>query len=361
MSVKPRAGISTISPYVGGASFAPGVSHSIKLSSNESPLGPSPKAVEAFSAIAADLHRYPEGSARALREAIAARYGLNADRIVCGCGSDELLHMLAQAYLNEGDEVIYTEHGFLVYPIVTKAACAVARVAPERDLTASVDEILGLVSSRTRLVFVANPNNPTGTYLSASELRRLRAGLPDNVLLVIDAAYAEYVRKNDYEAGIEMVATSDNVVMTRTFSKIYGLAALRLGWAYCPADVADTLNRIRGPFNTSTAAQAAGVAALNDAAYMDRAVAHNEEWRNWLSAELTTLGLATTDSVANFVLIEFPDVDGRRAGDADRVLSSKGLLLRQVENYGLPNHLRLTVGLEEHNRAVVDVLRAFMS
>ncbi len=266
----PRQGILDIAPYVPGTSALPGARQAIKLSSNETPFGPSPRAVEAYLAAAATLSRYPDGSARPLREALAKLYGLDPARIVCGAGSDELLNLLAQAYLGPGDEAIYTEHGFLVYRIAILARGAVPVVAPEKDLTADVDAILARVTPRTRIVFIANPNNPTGTYLSFDEVKRLRAGLPDDVLLVLDAAYAEYVRRNDYEAGIELVATTHNTVMTRTFSKIYGLASLRLGWAYCPAPVADALNRIRGPFNVSGPAIAAGIAALEDQAHVQR-------------------------------------------------------------------------------------------
>ena len=256
-ALRPRQGILDIAPYVPGKSALAG---GVKLSSNETPFGPSPRAVEAYLAGAKTLSRYPDGSARPLREAIAKLYGLDPARIVCGAGSDELLNLLATAYLGPGDEAIYSRHGFLVYRIVILARGATPVVAPEKNLTADVDEILARVTPATRMVYLANPNNPTGTYLTFDEIKRLRTGLPDDVLLVLDAAYAEYVRANDYEAGIELVATTNNTVMTRTFSKIYGLASLRIGWAYCPDAVADALNRIRGPFNVSGPAIAAGVA-----------------------------------------------------------------------------------------------------
>ncbi len=250
---QPKAGILEIDPYVPGESSLPAGIKPIKLSSNETPLGPSPKAVAAFHETAGTLERYPDGSATLLRAAIAARYGLNPSRIVCGAGSDELLTMLAHAYLGPGDEAIFTEHGFLLYRIIVLANGATPVVAPESNYRTDVDAILERVSERTKMVFLANPNNPTGTYISFDEVRSLRARLPGHVLLVLDAAYAEYVQRNDYEAGIELVATTENTVMTRTFSKIHGLAGLRLGWAYCPEAVADVLNRIRGPFNISAA------------------------------------------------------------------------------------------------------------
>lgn len=356
----PRPGILDIEIYVPGESKVAGGVKPIKLSSNETPLGPSPKAVEAYRAAALDLERYPDGQATTLRQAIARRYGLDADRIVCGAGSDELLTMLAHAYLGPGDEGIYTTHGFLVYRIAILACGAVPVVAPETGLKTDVDAILAAVTPRTRVVFLANPNNPTGTYIPIDEVRRLRAGLPGHVLFVLDAAYAEYVRRNDYEAGLEIVATTPNTVMTRTFSKIHGLASLRVGWAYCPAAVADVLNRIRGPFNLSSPAIAAGVAAIEDQAHEEAAVAHNARWLAWLSAEIEGLGLRVTPSVANFLLMHFEGGGGKTAAAADEFLRSKGIILRRVGSYGLPDALRLTIGSEADNRAVVATLAAFL-
>jgi histidinol-phosphate aminotransferase len=355
---QPRPGVLEISPYVPGKSEAPGVAKVIKLSSNETPLGPSPKAIEAYHTIADHLQEYPEGSAAALREAIGRAFGLDPDRIVCGAGSDDLLNLLARAYLADGDEAIHTTHGFLVYPIATLGTGAKPVVAPEKNFTADVDAILGAVTRKTKLVFLANPNNPTGTYLPFDEIKRLQKSLPPHVLFVLDAAYAEYVRRNDYEAGIELVATSDNVVMTRTFSKIYGLAALRLGWMYGPAHVVDAVNRIRGPFNVNSAVMAAGIAAIEDSAHQQRAQEHNARWLVWLLEEIAKLGLKVTPSVANFVLIHFPDV--ATAKRADDFLTKRGLILRYVAAYKLPNCLRLTVGSEEANRLVVKALAEFM-
>ncbi len=357
----PRAGVLEIDAYVPGRSEAPGAAKVFKLSSNETPLGPSPKAVEAFRAAAATLSYYPDGAATGLREAIGKSFGLDPARIVCGAGSDELLSLLAHAYLEAGDEAIYTTHGFLVYRNVTLGSGGRPMVAPEKHLTADVDAILSVVTPRTRIVFIANPNNPTGTYVPIEELRRLHAGLPANVLLVIDAAYAEYVRRNDYEAGIELVATSDNAVMLRTFSKIYGLAALRLGWMYAPAHVVDAVNRTRGPFNVNSPAMAAGVAALSDAAHVERAAAHNARWLPWLTEEIGKLGLEVTPSVANFVLIHFPRERGRTARDADAFLLKRGLVLRRLEPYKLPDALRMTVGTEEANRLAVASLKDFLN
>jgi histidinol-phosphate aminotransferase len=357
---QPRPGVLAIEPYVPGKSAAPGVSRVFKLSSNETPLGPSPSAIAAYRAVADRLADYPDGAATALREAIGGVFGLDPNRIVCGAGSDDLLNLLADAYLRDGDEAIHTTHGFLVYPIATLGSGAKPIVAAEKSYTADVDTILAALSERTRMVFLANPNNPTGTYLAFDEIKRLHRALPPYVLLVLDAAYAEYVRRNDYESGIELVATSDNVVMCRTFSKIYGLAALRLGWLYGPAHVVDAVNRIRGPFNVNSAAMAAGIAAIQDSAHVEAARAHNEKWLAWLSTEIRKLGLEVTPSVANFVLIHFPQTKGRTAQEADAFLTKRGLILRRVAAYHLPHALRMTVGTEEANRLVVDALAAFI-
>jgi len=355
----PRPGILAIDPYVPGKSSATGGAKLHKLSSNETPLGPSPAAIAAFRDAAESLERYPDGSATRLRQAIGAAYGLNAAQIICGNGSDDVLHLIAEAYIGPGDEVLYSQHGFLVYPIVTKGAGGTPIAVPEKDLVADVDAFLARVTPRTRALFLANPNNPTGTYLPFAEVRRLQQGLPADVLLVLDAAYAEYVKRNDYESGIELAGTAGNVIMTRTFSKIFGLAGLRIGWGYGPAHVINALNRIRGPFNVSTPAIAAGVAALSDRAHTERAAAHNEAWLPKLSERLTKLGLKVTPSVANFVLIHF-DGTGKRAADADAFLLSRGVVLRRVDSYGLPNALRATIGSDEANEEIIAGLAAFL-
>lgn len=357
---EPRPGVLKIKPYVPGKSHAPGVDKVFKLSSNESPLGPSPKAVAAYQACAKHLQDYPDGAATALREAIGRAYGLDPDCIICGAGSDDLLNLVARAYLADGDEAIHTTHGFLVYPIVTLGVGATPVVAAETDHTADVDAILACVTARTKVVFLANPNNPTGTFLPFDEVKRLQRGLPPQVLLVLDAAYAEYVQRNDYAAGIELVATSDNVVMCRTFSKIYGLAALRLGWLYGPAHIVDVLNRIRGPFNVGAPAIAAGIAAIEDTEHLDHARAHNERWLPWLCEEIEKLGLKVTPSVTNFILIHFPQNSGKTAAEADAFLTKRGLVLRQVAAYTLPHALRMSIGTEEANRLVVQALAEFL-
>lgn len=355
----PRPGILDIAPYVGGESAIAGREQAFKLSSNESPWGPSPRAVEAMQAAMADAHRYPDGHCVRLREALSAVEGPPVGQIVCGAGSDELIGLLARAYAGPGDEILYTEHGFLIYPIAARAVGALPVKAPERALTADVDALLAAAGPRTRIVFLANPNNPTGTYLPAAEVARLREGLPKGALLVIDAAYAEFVDRADYTTGAELVARGD-VVVTRTFSKIFGLGGVRLGWAYCPPAIADVLDRIRMPFNVSHLAQVAGVAALGDLDFLERAREHNAAGRAWLTDALRRGGVKVGDSVGNFVLARFPDEPGRTAADADALLKSRGIIVRRVAAYGLPDCLRITIGLEPQLRAVVDALSAFM-
>jgi histidinol-phosphate aminotransferase len=358
---QPRSGVLDIEAYVPGKGSAPGVAKVFKLSSNETPLGPSPRAIAAYRAVAAHLEDYPDGSASELRHAIGRSFGLDPERIVCGAGSDDLLNLLARAYLADGDEAIHTTHAFIVYSIATLGTGARPVVAPETDYTANVDAILKGVTKKTKMVFLANPNNPTGTYISFDEVKRLHRSLPPHVLLVLDAAYAEYVRRNDYESGIELVATSDNVVMTRTFSKIHGLAALRLGWMFGPAHVAAVVNRIRGPFNVNAPAIAAGIAAIEDLDHQESAREHNTRWLAWLAQEIAKLGLKVTPSAANFLLIHFPEIEGRTAREADAFLTARGLILRQVGVYKLPNALRMSVGTEEANHLVVAALKEFLA
>jgi histidinol-phosphate aminotransferase len=355
---RPRPGVLGIDPYVPGQGSAPGTAKIYKLSANETPLGPSPRAREAFCAFAGSLQEYPDGAAMALREALGAKHGLDPVRIVCGTGSDDILHLLAAAYIGPGDEGIFTQHGFLVYKIAILAAGGVPVIAAEKNLTADTDSILAKVGPRTKMVFLANPNNPTGTYLPIAEVKRLAQNLPAHILLVLDAAYAEYVNRPDYSSGLDLVSAHENVVMTRTFSKIYGLAGIRLGWCYAPPDVCDAINRIRGPFNTNGAAIAAGVAALDDSGHIGKAVAHNETWLAWLAREISALGIKLTPSVCNFLLLHFDG--GPQARAADRFLLDRGLILRAVGAYGLPHCLRLTVGTGEANRLVAAALKDFV-
>ena len=352
--VKP--GIMEIAPYQGGKARIAGRERAIKLSANEGALGPSPKAMAAFAAAAPDLHRYPDGSSRILRSAISRFSGLDMKRIVCGAGSDELLLLLMRAYAGLGDEVLYSAHGFLIYPIFAHSVGATPVKAEETNLTASVDALLAKVTARTRIVFLANPNNPTGSYLPTGELRRLRAGLPDHVLLVLDSAYAEYVDRDDYTAGADLVDENSNVVMTRTFSKIFGLGAMRLGWCYAPAPIVDVLNRLRPPFNTTTPGQLAGAAAMDDRDHLRRSQDHNTTWREYLGEALTGMGFRVFPSVANFVLVEFGAGVTEAADRAEAALLRDGLIPRWVDHYGLRGCLRITIGQEAEMRAVVAAL-----
>lgn len=356
----PRPGIMDISPYVGGESEIAGRAEIIKLSSNEGAFGPSPRAAAAFRKAADAMHRYPDGGCEALRAALGRQHGLDPARIVCGAGSDELIGLLCRAYAGPGDEVLYTEHGFLMYPIAARTAGARPVKVAERTLTADVDALLAAVTERTRILFLANPNNPTGTYLAVDELARLRAGLRDDILLVVDAAYAEYMTANDYTTGVELVDGAANTVMTRTFSKIYGLGGLRLGWSYAPAEITDVLNRVRNPFNVAGPAQAAGLAALDDVAFIDRSIAHNETWRDWLATAVRALGLTVPPGHGNFILVRFPAEDGRDASAADGFLKERGIVVRRVAGYGLPDSLRITIGQEAEMKAVAGALKDFV-
>ena len=357
----PRPGILDIEAYVPGKSAAPEGVKLYKLSSNETPLGASPKAIEAFKAGASKLEFYPDGGSTALREAIAKRYGLDPARILCGAGSDELLSYITNAYVGPGDEGIYSEYGFLIYPIAIRAAGGKPVIVKEKNYTADVDALLAAVTPRTKVIFLANPNNPTGTYLPFDEVKRLQSGLRPDILLVLDAAYAEYVTRNDYASGVELVSSCNNVVMTRTFSKIHGLAALRVGWLYAPAHVCDAVNRIRGAFNMNAPALAAGAAAIADQNHVDAALAHNDRWLEWLTQEISALGLNVTPSVGNFLLIHFPKTPGKTAKDADAFLTQRGLILRAMGAYALPDALRLTVGGEEANRKFIAALKEFLA
>ena len=356
---KPKPGILDISIYVGGESDIPGVDQVIKLASNEGALGPSPKAMEAYIQETEKMHRYPDGSSRKLRNALAVAYSLDASRIVCGSGSDELLDLLTRAYAGVGDEVIHTEHGFLMYPISAKGVGAMPVAVPEKNLHADVDALIERAGQKTKILFLANPNNPTGTYLPEKEIRRLREGLPQHVLLVIDAAYAEYVSTNDYSSGSQLVDEYDNVVMTRTFSKIFALGGLRLGWAYCPSAVADVINRLRGPFNVSSPALAAGLAALKDEAFTDKVRNHTRKWLSWTKKQFTLLGLEVPSQVGNFLLVRFP-ITGKTAKKTNEFLKSRGLIVRGMDKYGLHNYLRITIGREEEMRALVRALKEYL-
>jgi histidinol-phosphate aminotransferase len=352
----PQPGILKIAPYVPGRSDVPEGVTLIKLSANESPLGASPKAVEAYRSLADKIHVYPEGSSRLLREALGEVHGIDPARIVCGFGSDDILHLLGQIYLGEGDEAVMSQYGFNVYPIITRGASAEVIVAPETDYCASVDAILGAVTARTKVIFLANPNNPTGTYLGVDELRRLHAGLRPDILFVLDSAYAEYVTADDYTVGIDLVDATENVVMVRTFSKM-GIAGERVGWMYGPAHIVDAVHRLRGPFNVTLSGQAVAAAAARDTTFTAQLREHNARWRAWLTNALRSNSITVPPSQGNFILALFKDAETTRA--AFTALRDKGLLVREMHSYGIANGLRITIGLEAPMRAVADVLKEF--
>jgi histidinol-phosphate aminotransferase len=352
-----RQEVFSVSSYVGGESKLPGFEAPLKLSSNEGAFGAPPGALAAVQAAGAKLHRYPDGGATALRAALGRTFGLDPARIVCGNGSDDLLGLLVQAYGGPGTELLMSAHGFSIYEIAGKLAGCLVRKAPEKDLTTDVDALLAMVTPATRMVFLANPNNPTGTLLPQSEMQRLRDGLPADVLLVIDAAYAEYVARDDYDPGVALVDAGENCVMTRTFSKIFGLGGLRLGWAYAPAPVADVLNRMRMPFNVNNVALAAGVAALAEPGWLERGRAHNLAAKRRLSERLAQAGLDVRPGEANFVLVNFGSAE--RAVEADEFLRARGIIVRRVKSYGLPEFLRITIGTDDECNRVAEALVDF--
>jgi histidinol-phosphate aminotransferase len=354
-TIRPQPGILEIALYEGGQSQIAGRMEVLKLSSNESPHGPSPKAVDAFRAAAAALHRYPSTDHLGLRTAIGAVHGLDPDRIVCGVGSDEVLQMIAQAYAGPGDEIIVTAHGFSMYPILARMVGAVPVTVPERERVVDVDAILGAVTEMTRIVFIANPANPTGTMLGGDALERLSAGLPENVILVHDGAYAEF--EAGFDGGASLVDAHPNVVMTRTFSKIHGLGGLRIGWGYAEREIIDVLNRIRQPFNLSGAQLAAAEAAVRDTDYAEWCRAENARLRDWLRGALAAAGVAADATHTNFVLARFADAAEAEAADA--VLKAEGIIVRRVASYGLPHCLRITVGTETDCARVAAAVKAF--
>jgi histidinol-phosphate aminotransferase len=359
--LQPVAGVLDISPYQQGKSDIDNKPARIKLSSNECSFGPSPAAIAAYEKTRAVLHRYPDGAQAALREAIAEVHGLDAGMIVCGNGSEELIGLMVRAYINDGDELLLSENHFVMCRIYGLAQGARVVTAPERDFVTDVDAVLERVGPRTRIVALANPNNPTGTYISREEIQRLHAALPPDVMLLLDGAYAEYVTAPDYDAGAELVRAADNVVMTRTFSKVYGLAGLRIGWAYCPLHVIDAVQRIRTPFNTNSAALAAAAAAVRDQDHVTEMREHTARWQQRIREELMTVGLRVVPSWANFYLVVFDDCPGKNAQGAADALQANGIVPRAVGGGGDHDVLRITVGTDDENQAVLDALRRYLT
>jgi histidinol-phosphate aminotransferase len=357
----PKPGILQIEAYKPGKAKAEGIDNPVKLSANENALGSSPKAQEAFVAASQSLHVYPDPKAMIIRAAIAERFNLEAERLVFGCGSDEVFQLLNQTFLEPGDNMVQGEYGFAAFAIGARACGGEVKYAKEPGYRIDVDELLKVIDERTRLVFLANPGNPTGTWIPSSEVRRLHEALPPSVVLVLDGAYGEFALDPAFDDGLELARHAQNIVVTHTFSKLHGLAALRIGWGYAPLAIAEAVERIRLPFNTSIAAQRAAVAALDDLEFQKASIDLVETWRPWLTQQLGGLGLdVVTPSAANFLLVGFPTTRGKTAVEAEAFLARRGLLVRGVGNYGLPDHLRLTIGLEEHNRAVAEALVDFM-
>lgn len=357
----PKPGILDIHAYVPGKAKAEGVADPIKLSANENILGSSEAARAAYAAAASQLHIYPDSRTSILRQAIAERYRLEPERLIFGCGSDEVFQLLSDAFLEPGDNIVQGQYAFAAFAIGAYKNQAQVKIAPEPDYRIDVDEVLKAVDERTRLVFIANPGNPTGTWIPFSEVLRLHQNLRPDVVLVLDGAYAEFADDPGFDDGLDLARTAENVVVTHTFSKLHGLAALRVGWGYAPAAIATAVDRIRLPFNTSIPGQLAAVEALRDVDFQRRSIEHVNRWRPWLDQQLSGLGLdVVRPSAANFVLVGFPKA-GKTAGAAEAYLSARGLLVRAVTNYGLPDHIRITIGLEAHNRAVIDALSEYMA
>ena len=354
---QPLPHLQSLSPYhVAEAAASPG--KLIRLSFNEGALGISPLALAAYQNAAGTLQRYPDLNYTALRQAIAADAGLEADRIVCGAGSDELLGHLARGYATAGDEVIYSQYGFSMYGIVTKLTGATPVVIPERNFTLDTEALLAAVTPRTRLIFIANPNNPTGSYISKDVIHRLHAALPSSVLLVLDSAYAEFMTVPDYSDGLELATHYPNVVVLRTFSKIHALGGLRIGWSYGSPSVANTLNSLRNPFNIAAPAAAAAIASLGDKDFLRRSREHNTEWRDWLMAQLRQIGgFDAHPSVANFILTGVSTAE--RASALLRFLAERRIQVRGMGGYKLPDHIRITIGTAEEMRELAAVLQAF--
>lgn len=354
----PKPGILDIAPYVGGKSKIEGVAEPIKLSSNENPLGAGELARTAFLAAIDRLNLYPEGRASKLRQAVADKHDLEPDRLIFGNGSDEVFALLNQVYLTPGDNIVTGQYGFLAYRISAKANQAEIKMAAEPNYRVEVDALLELVDERTRLVYISNPSNPTGSWNTGEEIRRLHAGLPERVLLVVDEAYAEYVSEPDWESALDLARNAPNVIVTRTFSKIHGLAALRVGWGYAPQSVAEAVDRVRLPFNNNIPAQEAALAALSDDAHVEASRALVQQWRPRLAQAIKGFGFDVMPSAGNFVLVRFPD-ERLTAQAADAFLHSRGIIVRPVGGYGLTDCLRITVGTEDENRALLDALSEF--
>jgi histidinol-phosphate aminotransferase len=352
--IKAKDYILEIEPYKPGKSSIGDGRKTIKLSSNENALGTSQKAIVAYKEHIDKICHYADGGCNNLREAIANKYQINASQIVCGAGSDEIIALLAHSFCDIGDEVLCSEYGFLMYFISAKRVGALPIKAKETNLVANVDNFLAKISNKTKIIFIANPNNPTGSYLNKIETERLIKNTPSNILIVLDFAYCEFVDYDDYPDAIRLVNEYKNVIMIRTFSKIYGLASLRLGWSYSSMYVADVLNRARGPFNISGAAQASGIAAINDDEFIQQSKFHNIKWLKILATQFDIIGIKHYPSCANFILLDF--ITTEKCQKINQFLLNNGIILREMSAYNLPNCLRITIGKEAENLQVIKLL-----
>lgn len=360
-TLKTRKGLESITPYKQGKSEIGGHANPVKLSSNESSFGPSPRVIDALKSSMSSIHRYPDGSQSELRHAIADVHSINPEQIVCGNGSEELIGLLVRSFINPGDEMLLSENHFVMCPIYGRSQGAEVIFAPETDYKMDVDALLERVNEKTRMVMVANPNNPTGTYLPREEIERLHAGLPENILLLVDEAYGEYVTAEDYTTALDMVEQHTNVVVTRTFSKIYGLAGLRIGWAYCPEQIISPVQRIRTPFNANSMAMAAAAAAIKDTEHVAMVRDHTARWQKIIHEKATTLGILSPPSVTNFYLLDFREIAGKSGADAAEFLESRGIIPRPAGSNSSSDFLRITVGLDEENEAALETLAEYMA
>ena len=361
-------GINDLSPYEPGKPIEDlerelGIKNAVKLASNENPVGPSPKVLQSIENILKNTHRYPDGNATKLKEVIGKKFSVKPNQVTIGNGSNDIIEFIARSFLGTDDSAIYSEHAFAVYPLVVKAVGAEGIEVPAKNFSHDLDAMLDSIKSNTKIIFIANPNNPTGTYIPKREVERLVNNIPKNILLVIDSAYSEFVDRPDYTDGSEFVSANNNVVMLRTFSKIYGMGGLRLGWSYAPDSVLDILNRVRSPFNVSYPAIVSGIAALGDDEFLEMSQEHNQKWLKWTSDEIKSLGLTSADSVCNFVVVDFPNNNNlkKTAENADIFLKSKGIIVRRMGGYGLPDSLRITIGLEKEMKYLIESLKIFMS
>ena len=356
---EPKKYLNNIKAYKGGLSKIEGVNKIYKLSSNENPFGPSSNAIAEYEKVSNDLGLYPDSSNAALKLAISSKYSIDSDRIVCGCGSDEILHLLARVYLDEGNQGLVSENAFAVYPLAIQSSGAKVVRAKEENFQPNVDNFISSLTDETKIIYIANPNNPTGSYIKFDEIERLNRSVPDDVLFVIDAAYSEYVEEKDYSIGFELAKDSENIVITKTFSKAFGLAGLRVGWAYCPKKIAEKLDILKVPFSVNTAAQMAAISALEDDDHINFSVEHNSKWKKILNDFFAEVGLIVYPSQCNFILVEFLESSKFSAKEAYHLLSSKGIIVREMEEYNLPNCLRITIGKEEANLLLIETVNAF--